>query len=174
MLENNLDTTRNNNDAEQETAKEYDLDKVEFITPESYNQDYLKNKFNIENYEILNSHEIKFQYKNLKFYIKFQLSDDDYFENLTFMFLLINYIDTYENIYDLKCIQQLVYNIFLAAYDFVDIIKIKSIDKKIKLSITRFLEDDGFFHVRQWVPKPSIEFLKAVNNINNNNDLLKF
>ncbi len=37
-----------------------------------------------------------------------------------------------------------------------------------------FLEDDGFFHVRQWVPKPSIEFLKAVNNINNNNDLLKF
>ena len=30
-----------------------------------------------------------------------------------------------------------------------------------------FLEDSGFFHVRQWVPIPSIEFLNAIRNIRN-------
>ena len=155
MIKIDLSEIKYNEKAASEIAKRYGLDKVRIIKPECYNDDFIKETFNIENISISSGEEIRFQYKNLKFYIKLELSDNMFIERLTLIFILINYIDTYENIYDLGCIQQLIYNMFLIN-KFIDIVKIKSIDKKIKMSITRFMEDNDLefnYFIEQGIPK---------------------
>jgi hypothetical protein len=152
MIEINTNNINYDENSEQinKLKQIYKLNKIIPITEDSYNKEYLKTNFNITNLSFTSLNEIKFYYNNLKFYIKLTESDEMFLQKLTFIFVLINNIITNnnntqnieQNIYnETQNIEQIIYNMLLISQE-IDIIKVQSFDKKLKISMMKFIMQD--------------------------------
>lgn len=103
-------------------------------------QEFIETHFRLINYNFNSDFvEHTFTFNNLNFYIKENLDDGMFYNNLSIPLILINNLDQYVinnngAFNNEELVQQIIYN-FMLVNSFIDVVKVKSNDKTLNLKI---------------------------------------